>query len=255
MIVIVGDKSNEGFLLDIVEAKLNDLCPTEKIVRLRQVDAKDVYTASYMIERVAYYLPKHTIFLSAIDGLNDSARIPIVLETKDEKIFVGFDNGAFTAVAENFGIHQIRRIESAGGFSLSFLKSAMNILVPAVSKIASGTDVSELGDLYMTYYSLKYHRVNAFPEKIEGEIAFFDGGNVETNIPFSLIKKIGIEFGDEVVVKGKRVLVSEDERDKENKELVLREGIGGYAEIISKHSAARLLKAELGEKLTLEVLK
>jgi S-adenosylmethionine hydrolase len=255
MIVIIGDKSDEGLLLDIVEAKLNSLCPQEKIVRLRQVEAKDVYTASYVLERMAYYMPEGTIFLSAIDGLNDSARIPIVLETKDKKVFVGFDNGAFTAIAKNFGIHQIRRIESSAEFSLSFLKSAMDILVPAVSDLSKGKDVSQLGDLYMTYYSLKYHPVNVFPEKIEGEIAFFDGENVETNIPFSLLKKIGVESGDEMKIKNKTVLVSEDERDKENKELVLRKGLAGYAEIISKYNASELLEMELGEKLTLEVLK
>ncbi len=255
MITVVGDKNDNALLLDLVEAKLNALCPKEKIVRLRQVEAKDVYTASYIIERVAHHLPQQTIFLSVIDGLNDSARVPIVLVTKDDKIFVGFDNGVFTAVAENFGIRQIRRIEGSSGLSLSFLKSTLNILVPAVSKLANGAQVSKLGDLYMTYYSLKYHKVKVFPDRIEGEVAFFDNGNVETNIPFSLVRKLGIEDGDEIKVKRKNVLVSEDERDKENKTLLLQEDIAGYARITSKYDASQILKLELGEKLVLEVSK
>ncbi len=255
MIVIIGDKSDEGLLMDLVESKLNALCNDEKIVRLRQVESKDVYSASYILERIAYYLPRGTIFLSIVDAFNESARIPIVLETKDEKIFVGFDNGMFTAVIKSYGIHQIRRIKSPERFSLSFFRSSLNILVSTVSDLTMGKKISEVGELYMTYYSLKYHKVVLFPDKIEGEVAFFDGQNVETNIPFSLLKKLNVESGDEIRVKGKIVLVSEDERDRENKSLILREGAAGYAEIISQFSAADILKVQLGEKLTLEVLK
>ena len=252
MIVLIGDQSDEGLLLDTVECALTS-SSDEKIVRLRNVEAKDVYTASYVLERVAVNTPTNTIFLAAVDGFNDSARVPIALMSKDGRIFVGFDNGIFTAVAERFGIRQIRRIEK-GELSLSFIDSTMNILVPAVIDLVNGVDFSSVGELYMTYYSLKYHKIDITAHSIEGEVAFLDNGNVETNIPFSLLEKIGVENGDELTIQGKIITVTEDEREKENKELILRKGIGGYAEIISKGNASKILKVEIGEKIILEVL-
>ncbi len=251
MIVLIGDRSDEGLLLDTVECMLKS-STDEKITRLRNVDSKDVYTASYVLERVALYMPTNTIFFAAVDGYNDSARVPIALLSKDGKIFVGFDNGIFTTVAEKFGIKQIRRIK--GYLSLSFMESTLNILVPAVVNLANGADFTHIGELYMTYYSLKYHKINVTPHSIEGEVAFFDNGNIETNIPFSLLEKIGVESGDEVILSGKNILVTEDERQKENKRLVLRKGMGGYVEIISKDSAKKILNLKLGEKICVEVL-
>ena len=255
MIVIISDQNN-GIFTKIIKAKLMALAPHQDVVEISDpIGYGDVYTASYVIERFASYMPKGTIFLSVVDGLNDGARIPIALLTKDEKIFLGFDNGTFTAAIERFEIHQIRRIETSNGFPMSIIESALKVLTPIAAKLSLGMEFSQVGDLYMTYYSLKHKPHKILKDAVEGEISFISKcGDIETDIPFDSLAKIGVEVGDEIKINKKSVLVTDDERDGESNKLILRKGIGGYIEILSKSSRAQeVLKAHSREKLRLEV--
>ncbi len=255
MIVLISDQNNNIFT-KIVKANLMTLAPHQDVVEISDpIGYGDVYTASYVIERFASYMPKGTIFLTVIDGLNDGARIPIALLTKDEKIFLGFDNGALTATIERFGIHQIRRVETSNGFPMSIMESTLKVLTPIAAKLSLDMEFDRVGDLYMTYYSLKHKPPKMLKDAVEGEIAFINEfGSVETNIPFDFLFKIGVEVGDEIKIDKKSVLVTDDERDGENNELILHEGIGGYIEILSKSSRAEeVLKVRSREKLRLEV--
>ena len=255
MIVVISDQNNSIFT-KIIKAKLMTLAPHQDVVEISDpIGYGDVYTASYVIERFASYMSKGTIFLSVVDGLNDGARIPIALLTKDEKIFLGFDNGTLTATIERFGIHQIRRVETSNGFPMSIIESTLKVLTPIAAKLSLDMEFSQVGDLYMTYYSLKHKASKTLKDAVEGEVSFIsEFGNVETNIPFDFLTKIGVEVGDEIKINKKSVLVTDDERDGENNELILRKGIGGYIEILSKSSRAeKVLKAYPREKLRLEV--
>ncbi len=234
------------------------LAPHQDVVEIfDSIGYGDVYTASYVIERFASYMPKGTVFLTIIDGLNDGARIPIALLTKDEKIFVGFDNGTFSATIERFGIRQIRRVETSNGFPTSITDSALNVLVPISAKLSLGTEFAEVGDLYMTYYSLKHKIPKVMKNVVEGEVSFVNEfGSVETNIPFDFLTKIGVEIGDEIKVNGKKVFVTNDERDRMSNELILNKGVGGYIEIFSKSPMSKKsLKIGPREKIRLEAPK
>lgn len=255
MIVVISDQNNEVFT-KIIKAKLMTLAPHQDVIEISEpIGYGDVYTASYVIERFASYMPKGTIFLSVVDGLNDGARIPIALLTKDEKIFVGFDNGTLTATIERFGIRQIRRVETLNGFPVSIIESTLKVLIPTTAKLSLGMEFSQVGELYMTYYSLKHKPHKILKDAIEGEISFINEfGSVETNIPFDSLAKIGVEVGDEIKINKKNALVTDDERDGENNELILHKGIGGYIEIFSKSSRTeKVLEARPRGEVRLEV--
>lgn len=254
MIVLVSDQNNNIFT-KIVKANLMTLAPHLDVVEISTpIGYGDVYTASYVIERFASHMPKNTIFLSVIDGLNDGARIPIALLTKDEKIFVGFDNGTLTATIERFGIRQIRRVETSNGFPMSITESALKVLTPIAAKLSLDMEFDQVGDLYMTYYSLKHKPPKILKDAVEGEVSFINEfGSVETNIPFDSLAEIKVEIGDEIKVNKRNVLVTDDERDGENNDLILHNGICGYIEILSKFSRAeKLLKVHPRERLRLE---
>ncbi len=257
MIAIVSDHGRDELFSEIVSAKLMSLAPDQKVVRIFDpINVGDVYTASDVLERFAFHMEKDTVFLACVNSFNESSHVPIAMITKDGKIFVGFDNGVFTSVIERFGIHQIRQIDMPRGFSPSFMRTTMDILVPITVKLAAGMDFGKVGDLYMTYYSLKHKQARVVGNgAIEGEVAFINGlGCVETNVPLEFLNRIGVEMGDQIKVNKKAALVGFDERDGGDGELVIREGIGGYVEIFSRGiKAVDLLKLRAKAEIRLEV--
>ncbi len=257
MIAVVNDYGHDEIFSKTVKAKLFSLAPNQNVVEIsEQLDFGEIYKASDVLERFASYMGENVSFLVCVNGFNESSHIPIAMVTKDGKRFVGFDNGVFTSVIERFGIRQIRRIDMPKGFSPSFVKTTFDILIPTIVKLASGMDFSKVGELYMTYYSLKHKRARLRGNSIiEGEVAFINGfGSVETNVPFGFLKRIGVETGDRIKVNKKNATVIFNERDGENEQLMVREGMGGYVEIFSRDvKAAGLLKIHARSEIRLEV--
>ncbi len=256
MIVILSDHGRDELFMEIVRAKLMSLAPDQKVMKIFEtIDLGDLYTASSVLERFAFYMEKNTIFLACVSSFNESSYVPIAMITKDGKIFVGFDNGVFTSAIERFGIRQIRRIDMPSGFSPSFMHSTLDVLVPTTAKLAAGMDFKEVGDLYMTYYNLKHKRARVDGNTIKGDVSFVNGlGCIETNIPHEFLTRIGLEMGDRVKLNGKKAFIAFDERDGQVGELMIREGIGEYIEVFSRGvRAADLLKVRAKSEIRLEV--
>ncbi len=257
MIAIITDHGSDELFMGVLKGNFSFLASKEEIIEVtRPIEFGDVYTASCIAERLACHLPKSTIFMIIVDGQNESARRPICLKTKDDHLFIGFDNGAFTLPIERFGIKQIREVNVPKmKFSLSFTRSVLDILIPVAIEFSNGKSFESIGSTYMTFYDLKHKKTVIGDKKIDGEVAFVnDLGDLSTNIPFDYLEKINAHQEDKIMVNGKQSSIMLDRRAGRKNELIVCEGLGGYLEITSRYSrACDILKLSPRSSLILEV--
>ncbi len=241
MIAVITDHGSDDLFMGVLKGNFSYLLPKEEIIEVtRPIGFGDSYVASCIAERLACHLPKSTIFMIVVDGQNESARRPIGLRTKDDRIFIGFDNGTFTLPIERFGLKQIREIDVPDvKFSLSFTRSVLDILIPVAVDLSKGRNFESIGSIYMTFYDLKHKKAGMLDGKIMGEVAFInERGDISTNIPFDYLEKIGLSQEDRLKVNGKLSSISLDRRAGQKNELIVCEGLGGYVEITSRYSRA-----------------
>lgn len=257
MIAVITDHGADELFMGVLKGNFSYLLPKEEVIEVsRPIEFGDAYSASCIAERLACHLPKSTIFMIIVDGKNESARRPIGLRTKDDRVFVGFDNGTFTLPIERFGLKQIREINFPKvKFSLSFTRSVLDILIPVAVDLSNGRDFESIGSIYMTFYDLKHKKAKITDGKIRGEVSFVnDLGDLSTNIPFDYLQKIGLNQEDKLKVNGKISSISLDRRTGRKNELVICEGLGGYVEITSPYSKVQnILKLSPRSELVLEV--
>ncbi len=241
MIAIITDHGSDELFMGVLKGNLVTMAPDQEIIEvMHPINVRDIYSASCITERLACHLPKSTIFLTIVDGQNESARRPIVLKTKDDRYFIGFDNGVFTMPIERFGLKQIREVNIPKiKFSLSFTRSVLDILLPVAVEMSKGKIFEDIGSIYMTFYDLKHRKASLSDHKINGEVAFInDLGDLSTNIPFENLIKLGLHEEDRLRVNGKNASIMLDRRAGRGNELIVCEGLGGYLEITSNYSRA-----------------
>lgn len=257
MIAVITDHGSDELFMGVLKGNFSALAPKEEIVEVaRPIELGNVYAASCIAERLACHLPKSAIFMVIVDGQNESARRPICLKTKDDHIFIGFDNGTFTMPIEKFGLKQIREVDVPRmKFSLSFTRSVLDILIPVAVDLSNGKDFGSIGSIYMTFYDLKHKKASIKDKMINGEVVFVnDLGDLSTNIPFDYLEKVGLHHEDKLVINGKSSNIFLDRRAGRKNELVVCEGLGGYIEITSRYSrACDILKISSRSDLILEV--
>lgn len=256
MISIVTDHGADNLFMSVVKGNLMTLTSEPIIEVSGSIAVGDVHAASHITERLACHLPKETICVTIVDGSNESSRKPLVLKTKDDRYFVGFDNGVFTMAIERFGIKQIRQIDlPMTKHTISFTRSVVDFLLPVTSRLLKGDRFEDIGELNMTFYDLKHKHPSARDKTVAGEVAFTNSlGDVATNIPFEYLKETGANREDTLKANGRDVLVTIDRRDVAHGELIICEGLGGYAEILANGARAdSILRVSARSPLTLEV--
>src|SRR5262245_38552955 len=87
-----------------VQGVILSMNPGVRVMNLTHaVPNYDIREASYLLATAAREFPPGTIFVAVVGSESGGTRKPIILETADEKYFVGPDNGIFTDVIKSFG--------------------------------------------------------------------------------------------------------------------------------------------------------
>jgi len=74
-------------------------------------DNPDIFTGAYRLYQAEEFWPKGTVFVCVIDPGVGTARLSVVLKTRNGHYFVGPDNGLLSLVAERDGIEALRQID------------------------------------------------------------------------------------------------------------------------------------------------
>jgi S-adenosylmethionine hydrolase len=175
-----------------------------------EIPAYNIWEAAYRLQQTVPYWPTGTVFVSVVDPGVGTARKSVVLLTKSGQYIVTPDNGTLTLIAESLGIAAIREIDESVNRRQDSRKSytfhGRDVYSYTGARLAAGVITFEqVGPLLpkQEVVSLPYQQAVMEGSTIKGTIPVLDVqyGNVWTNIPAELFQKLGVKFGEILVVR------------------------------------------------------
>ena len=169
----------------------------------------NVWEASYRLIQTVNYWPAGTVFVSVVDPGVGSSRKSVVVKTTGGQYVVTPDNGTLTHIKQTIGIVEAREIDEKvnrlpnSGESYTF--HGRDIYAYCGARLASGIiDFEGVGPEFDIH---EIHELKTIPARnesgiIRGTIDVLDirFGSLWTNIPRTLFKELGVEFGQYVEV-------------------------------------------------------
>ena len=173
-----------------------------------EIPAYNIWEAAYRLNQTVMYWPTGTVFVSVVDPGVGTARKPVVLRTSSGHYIVSPDNGTLTLIAESLGVDGVREIDTLvnrrPGSEDSYTFHGRDIFSFTAAKLAAGKiSFEEVGkDLNKQLIKLNYQHAEITGDSIKGNIPVLDiqYGNVWSNIPDSMVRKAGINYGDSLNV-------------------------------------------------------
>ena len=173
------------------------------------IEAFNVFEASYRLYQVMQYYPKGTVFVAVIDPGVGTPRKSIVAKTKNGYFIVTPDNGTLTHIAAQYGISEIREINEEQNRLPNSNEShtfyGRDVFAYTAAKLAADKISFEgVGpNVLKNFITLPIESPEINKNSIKGSIITLDGdyGNLWTNITAEIIKKYGATIGDEVQIE------------------------------------------------------
>jgi S-adenosylmethionine hydrolase len=209
-IVLQTDFGVKDGAVTAMKGVIESVDPHLKVYDLtHEIPAYNIWEAAYRLEQTAQYWPKGTVFVSVVDPGVGTERKSVVLKTKSGHYFVTPDNGTLTLISESLGIGELREIDSITnrrkGSQGSYTFHGRDVYAYTAARLAAGViSFTKVGPrLADTVVKIAYQKAIMQGGSISGNIPILDiqYGNVWTNIPDSLFKKLNITYGDSVAVK------------------------------------------------------
>lgn len=173
-----------------------------------EIPAYNIWEAAYRLEQTAPYWPKGTVFVSVVDPGVGTERTSVVLKTKSGHYFVGPDNGSFTLIAESLGIQEVHEIDEVRNrrrnSQASYTFHGRDVYAYTAARLAAGViTLAQVGKrLPNSVVKIPFQKPVLEGNAIVGNIPILDVqyGNIWTNIPADLFKKLNITAGQKIKV-------------------------------------------------------
>jgi len=173
-------------------------------------DNPDIFTGAYRLYQAEEFWPKGTVFVCVIDPGVGTARLSVVLKTRNGHYFVGPDNGLLSLVAERDGIEALRQIDERvnrrKGSEDSHTFHGRDVYAYTGARLAAGViRFKQVGPLLppQTLIAIPYRKPVLAGDRLSGLIPVLDVqyGNVWTNIPKTLFDQLHLAVGDPIRVR------------------------------------------------------
>jgi S-adenosylmethionine hydrolase len=173
-------------------------------------DNPDIFTGAYRLYQAEEFWPTGTVFVCVIDPGVGTARLSVVLKTRNGHYFVGPDNGLLSLVAERDGIEALRQIDERvnrrKGSEDSHTFHGRDVYAYTGARLAAGViRFEQVGPLLppQTLIAIPYRKPVLDGERLTGLIPVLDVqyGNVWTNIPKTLFDQLHLAVGDAIRVR------------------------------------------------------
>ncbi|HTF31546.1 MAG TPA: S-adenosyl-l-methionine hydroxide adenosyltransferase family protein [Flavitalea sp.] len=173
-----------------------------------EIPAYNTWEAAYRLHQTAEYWPRGTVFVSVVDPGVGTERKSVVMLSKTGHYFVSPDNGTLQFVAASLGIEQVREIDEKinrrNNSNASYTFHGRDVYAYTAARLASGTiNFEQVGKLLPdSVVSFPFQKPVMLGDSILGNIPVLDPqyGNIWTNIPDSLFRKLNVRTGDKVIV-------------------------------------------------------
>lgn len=175
-----------------------------------EIPAYNIWDAAYRLQQTVPYWPVGTVFVSVVDPGVGTARKSVVLKTGTGQFIVTPDNGTLTLVAETMGIDSIREIDEKvnrrPGSGSSYTFHGRDVYSYTGARLAAGViRFDQVGPLLpkQEVVTIPYQRAVLSDGVIRGTIPVLDVqyGNVWTNIPAEMFRRLNLSFGDIVQLR------------------------------------------------------
>ena len=174
-----------------------------------EIPAYNIWEAAYRLHQTAAYWPPGTVFVSVVDPGVGTERKSVVLKTKSGHYFVTPDNGTLTLVSENLGIAAVREIDEAvnrrANSELNYTFHGRDVYAYTGARLAAGVITFEQvgSELPPQVVSIPYQKPKFENGAVYGTIPVLDPqyGNIWTNIDREIFDRLGVQKGEEVLVK------------------------------------------------------
>lgn len=188
------------------------VCPQLTIQNLtHDITPYDIWEASYRLTQTVAYWAEGSVFVSVVDPGVGSTRRSIVAKTKDGHFIVTPDNGTLTHIKMHVGLSAVRVIDESvnrlpnSGESYTF--HGRDIYAYTGARLAAGIITFE-----QVGPEVDPETVIALPTtpatkredgSVSGTIDVLDVrfGSLWTNIPNTLFKTLGLQFGDRAEIQ------------------------------------------------------
>jgi len=202
------------------------------------------------------------VHVAIVDPGVGGDRKPLALRGKDERVYVGPDNGLLLVAADRLGgvseaVEIVERAYMLDPVSHTF--HGRDIFSPAAAHIASGVGLAELGPALdpADPRRLEVPEPTVGEARIRATVLYIDRfGNVQLNVTAEHLGRIGVEPGNrvEVEVGFERyfVFAARTFADARTGDIVLYED--AYANIalaINQGNAAQMFSVQVGDELRL----
>lgn len=256
MIGFLTDWSVRSHYVGVAKAVMKRINPSVEIIDItHEIEPFNVRMASHILLRASKDFPTGSIFVAVVDYGVGTSRKAICMRTKNEQYYVGPDNGIFTHVALEYGVKQVRELNSKKyHYASSYTFHGRDIFAPVAAHLSKGVPFEELGDVLPNFIVLPTKQAEVLNETIIGEVAYFDSfGNIQTNIPVEMVQRLGWEIDDVLILNDKFDLPYVRTFGEVVKgSLLVHPDSSGFLEIaVNRDSAAERLELKQGQQITL----
>ena len=209
-----------------------------------------------ILRAVVPFFPPQAIHVAVVDPGVGSERKAIIVETKDDRLLVGPDNGLLSLVAKERGLKKAVEISNERYMlkpqSTTF--AGRDVFAPVAAYLSLGIEPEEFGEELETIEEVNLPKSYLMGKEIRGKIIAIDSfGNIITNIPFTQVRSI-VRFGEtlEVCIGGKRMVVPfvRTYGEVSRGELLALIDSFNYLEVsVNKGNAAKRLGASVGAEV------
>ena len=188
------------------------VCPQLTIQNLtHDITPYDIWEASYRLTQTVAYWAEGSVFVSVVDPGVGSTRRSIAAKTKDGHFIVTPDNGTLTHIKKHVGLSAVRVIDETvnrlpnSGESYTF--HGRDIYAYTGARLAAGIiPFEQVGPEVdpETVIELPTTPATKLPDgSVSGTIDVLDVrfGSLWTNIPNTLFKTLGLQFGDRAEIQ------------------------------------------------------
>jgi S-adenosylmethionine hydrolase len=252
VIALLTDFGTLDYFVGAMKGAILTINEDAKIVDLtHEIPPQDIRAANFALRACYADFPKKTIFVAVVDPGVGSQRKAILVKTENY-YFIAPDNGLLSFVFQeekDFVVYELTN-EKFFAAKISRTFHGRDIFAPVAAHLSNGFQPEEFGAKIEDYIRLKAASPRVVSDReIEAEIIHADRfGNLITNLKLSdLPEKFTLEINGKAISKLQNFF-----SEAEKGELFMIMGSAGFLEIAAfRYSAANLLKAETGQKITL----
>jgi S-adenosylmethionine hydrolase len=265
IIALLTDFGLADGYVGVLKGVMLGIAPNARFVDITHAIAPQaIESGAWIVETSYRYFPTGTIFLGIVDPGVGSDRQPIAFRAGNW-LFVGPDNGLFTAVLQQQSVHEVVALTNPAlrlpQVSTTF--HGRDIFAPAAAHLAAGTSLSDFGPplTVSTLQQLEHHAAIRNGATVTGRIAHLDTyGNLITNIPSSLVPDLFSSSAVEMRVPVQQVVITQRRRffSESSPDASLRQepflyvdSSGQLGVAIYRGNASRLLNVSLHDAITL----